>query len=859
MARKTPTTSTIKYLLALSGNECGFPDCDHKLFNAEGTYISQLCHIEAAEKGGERYNEKQTDEERRSASNLIFMCHAHHKVTDDIDKYTVEVLKDIKKKHESKFINNIYPVRDEHVDQIIDKIFEGVTTIIDQNRQTHEMLSKLAQDVSLSKNFNPIIDNKDIYSENLKIGLKLRQNNKLMAALNFYLEFEKKDWDTLSEIVKFKLLANIGVNYLDLGEKKNAALYFLKIGNLVYESLDTLSYICMGYAILNDEQKFNHYFEKALKIGDGNENLWSAFLLINRNTISAEEIKNKIPSKFIKSDFIIIKLIELFNKEGNISASQELMWEIEAKLLSDNYKEWQIISAYTGILVGTILTVEKLQLNHFSKEELVKIEQAFNLYSRIIKLFNNSEAPKILSNIYFNRALCLTALSRADERDEDFEIAWNLDKSHFTFKGLFQIYLGQKSLSKCRRLLQKWKTNSMTPDEEFQTFVCEARLLCLFEEIQNLEDVTLEIYNKATIKYKPLVLDVFINNLLILEEYDLVRKYSEKLIQEFPNYVFGYIGLYVVNQRENNRSEALWALRQTEGKDYDKNSKISLLMQIGHGYFQFGEYSSALSSFEKLGEFKFSTNVKDLVAECYFRLKDYKTVVEFKLESFAGIQLLFWSYKELKSFDEAERILVLGMMREKTTEADLFRKNGAFFYQERKENKKSKDCILSISNLSHLKVEEAVDLSGLLLSMGYKNEAFELAYKIRVMFYDNFEVHDYFVHLWLQYEKFVSVIFLTSVSDNSMVILKDEGGIESKYYLNIDNEISNGLKLDKRDALWDILVGQQKGAKINIPNTIGNFYIVEIWSNMLTSFRDSLFLLQTKYVSKSNMYFAKLN
>lgn len=152
-----------------------------------------------------------------------------------------------------------------------------------------------------------------------------------------------------------------------------------------------------------------------------------------------------------------------------------------------------------------------------------------------------------------------------------------------------------------------------------------------------------------------------------------------------------------------------------------------------------------------------------------------------------------------------------------------------------------------------------MDLSGLLLSMGYKDEVFELAYKIRVMFYDNFEVHNYFVHLWLQYEKFVSVIFLTSVSDNSMVILKDEGGIESKYYLNIDNEISNGLKLDKRDALWDILVGQQKGGKINIPNTIGNFYIVEIWSNMLTSFRDSLFLLQTKYVSKSNMYFAKLN
>lgn len=101
MTRKAPTTEVIKKLCVLSKNKCAFPGCDHPIIKENGIYIAQLCHIEAAEKGGERYNENQTDEERRSFSNLMFLCHAHHKETNDVEKYTVEVLKEMKQKHEA--------------------------------------------------------------------------------------------------------------------------------------------------------------------------------------------------------------------------------------------------------------------------------------------------------------------------------------------------------------------------------------------------------------------------------------------------------------------------------------------------------------------------------------------------------------------------------------------------------------------------------------------------------------------------------------------------------------------------------------------------------------------------------------
>lgn len=53
MARKAPRISTLRRLFALSGNECAFPECKNVLINTKGDFIGQVCHIEAAEIGGE--------------------------------------------------------------------------------------------------------------------------------------------------------------------------------------------------------------------------------------------------------------------------------------------------------------------------------------------------------------------------------------------------------------------------------------------------------------------------------------------------------------------------------------------------------------------------------------------------------------------------------------------------------------------------------------------------------------------------------------------------------------------------------------------------------------------------------------
>lgn len=121
MARLEIKKTTLKAPFAKSHNQCAFPGCDRELINSDNTIISQICHIEAAEKGGPRYNENQTDEERRHYDNLILFCYKHHKITDDVMKYPVEKLKRYKRDHETGKISS---TMDERIELAIKKTEE---------------------------------------------------------------------------------------------------------------------------------------------------------------------------------------------------------------------------------------------------------------------------------------------------------------------------------------------------------------------------------------------------------------------------------------------------------------------------------------------------------------------------------------------------------------------------------------------------------------------------------------------------------------------------------------------------------------------------------------------------------------
>lgn len=103
--RLPPKPSVLRELYLKSGNFCAFKGCDQVMVDHEGDFVGEVCHIEAAEAGGQRFNPGKTNEENREISNLVLLCATHHKKTNNVLKFTVDVLRNMKAEHESRFLN----------------------------------------------------------------------------------------------------------------------------------------------------------------------------------------------------------------------------------------------------------------------------------------------------------------------------------------------------------------------------------------------------------------------------------------------------------------------------------------------------------------------------------------------------------------------------------------------------------------------------------------------------------------------------------------------------------------------------------------------------------------------------------
>jgi len=101
MSAKEPTAATVKRLFAFSKNQCAFPDCTAPIVEASGVVTGIICHIKARNRGGPRYDTRQSPEERHSFDNLMLLCSRHSKIIDSQPKtYTVDLLREIKELHE---------------------------------------------------------------------------------------------------------------------------------------------------------------------------------------------------------------------------------------------------------------------------------------------------------------------------------------------------------------------------------------------------------------------------------------------------------------------------------------------------------------------------------------------------------------------------------------------------------------------------------------------------------------------------------------------------------------------------------------------------------------------------------------
>jgi hypothetical protein len=210
MARKNINIKIIKRLYALSGNQCAFPNCTIKITNAENdTNFSEICHIEAAEQGGARYNPNSNDTDRNSFENLILLCPNHHTEIDspgNISQYTVEMLRKMKKEHENKIQNH---ERIQKNTSALNTVIKYIGTKMFENFSSEPQNAPDSQEKILYNNitrYKPVIEEYAMYQGKLNKLYKEIENHAspkkelvLQNIKTLYLQ-EKGKYNNLEEI-----------------------------------------------------------------------------------------------------------------------------------------------------------------------------------------------------------------------------------------------------------------------------------------------------------------------------------------------------------------------------------------------------------------------------------------------------------------------------------------------------------------------------------------------------------------------------------------------------------------------------------------------------------------------------------
>lgn len=228
------TNKTYKRLYALSGNQCAFPDCEENLVNSDNAQNSNICHIEAKNEGGERFNSNMTNKQRDDYPNLILLCVQHHDTTNDFSKYTVEKLKQMKQNHESEVAEKISPK--ERASAIV-KVVNKIAEIDIEKIQGSEVKFSFKPEDKIQYNnikiYKPLFEKYKIYSTqlntiynemdaegSLKKSMILRNIQSIYLMIKGELNIETRQdieshADTIIDKVKNKLFDKLDNSHLD--------------------------------------------------------------------------------------------------------------------------------------------------------------------------------------------------------------------------------------------------------------------------------------------------------------------------------------------------------------------------------------------------------------------------------------------------------------------------------------------------------------------------------------------------------------------------------------------------------------------------------------------------------------------
>ena len=886
MARLTPKKDVVRRLFALSGNRCAFPGCRNHLINETGVLIAEICHIAAAEPGGERYDQEHSDEDRRAYENLLLFCHPHHKVTDDINTYTIPVLRKMKEDHEKLFLDCQYEIpkgweetvfnefdsKFNALFQIAHETLDAVRTNNETGKRTNETVERIEVMLAqvLQQQQSIALDYSRIYAQQLDFIKGFRKEKKPKTALNALLKYKDEHWDKIGGELQYKVLANLGTLYFELGRKADGAKQLIELKNVPFESGGSLAYLCLGYAILGMKPEFESAFRRAKSLESDNSNLWIAYIHIQDASIPAEVIQKEIPESILHRPEIIYTLGEVFFNRGEEQKGLELLQQRIEGSEGSIEDDWHITSMIESLRLLHLAKPIKIVFNEFTDDDLAGLRKSQEVLTSIWNYIAETEFAASAWNVVLNRGIINKILGNDLAAEQDLEDAWRLSKNFFAFKDLFLHYIDTNRLNKAESILSGGKDAIVDAEDEIEFATCEARLYSEQKDPEKAVELLAAMVEKVEHNQRLKLFDLITLIYFQCGAFGKAIPYAQRMIDDHDDRPEGYIQAGICYRMQHQNEAAVLHFDNAMARVQDGDARMPYIyFRLGNEYENLGEHEKSIACFEKITDITSFGEAHRKLLYGYYNAEEFQNAIDLCLQAknFAPNdalvnEILFRSYQDIGAVEKAKSVLEVYLQNGIQESLDHFRLLGAKYFIDLGEDKEAIRMILQIERPAKFELYQRLALANHLMEFNELERGLEIAYDARLDNYNRAEAHELYISCCVgKKEQPNEILFPKSISMDCAVYLIDQSGGQQEFFLTDDERYQSATILRSGDKWTSLLIGKNLGDKISMPNSIGigSILIINaILNKHVYAFRESGELLKTKFSGETKMQFLRL-
>lgn len=684
------------------------------------------------------------------------------------------------------------------------------------------------------------------YAKDLINGYNYKQ------ALAYLEKLKLRIWDNAQPIVRYRLLANIGIAKLNLHQYLEAGKYFIQA--LHYNSKDenALYFAAVGNLLLGQYKQSEQLINEVLKINSTNESAYALLIQLFPDE-DIEVIINKVPEAYINSARVADAL-------GNIARQKLDLVEAEKwlQIAIDNDTENLIeIKADLGTLLLEPFSRDSLLIytQQLDDSDKNKIQKAILLLTEAWNEIASTDFGNQRSGWVFNRGIAKRMLGLWEEAISDFDIALQIEPENPFFIRekaiLLHSYKGDNK--QAVNLLERIRESKEIPEAPLliANILALAKNYSQAKEVvssfieENLEQPLLEWAHKILIKLYIDTQDV--SN--AIQIYNSIQDKELKTVNDLIN-------LSLLANFLDDKDDALKFLQ--EAKDnINISTPAQWILELANAFSSIGEYKNAANIYEKIVNINLDTPLNHTLIELYYNSGQFRkalSVCQLLYEKYGASQFVCYMLSIIQEYienlPEAKKICNEYLQ---LSPDDLQMRIRLALINCRIGALDELDNFLNLPiDINNLSLELGLHIVSLYGLRGFKEKYFETLYQLRKKFFNQGKAHfNYFVAFIERETNNNSLLEHHEVRANSAVCLQDQYGTQSWFILvDDDNAEIKQDEINLKDSLAQKLLGKTIGDEVTIKEDYISKEIrkiTDIKSKYVYAFQKSLDLLRDKF------------